>query len=452
MARAGHPFAMTSSILLVEDQLPLQRMLSRSLAAKGYSVVAAGNGEEALARIGEREFDVIVTDMVMPGLGGLELLDRVRALTPQTAVILMTGYATLDSAVAALRGGACDYLKKPFEPDDLTSRVERLLRRREGVGGERLLAPPAIPPPSGRDALVGESQAMRAVREQIARIARAASAVLITGESGVGKNLAARAIHAAGARRGRPLVSVSCGTEPEGLLESQLFGHVRGVAATAAPTGRGAFVAANGGTVLLDDVSELPLALQVKLLPILEDRVVCPVGGTRPAPVDARIIACTSRDLAREVEAGRFREDLFRRLDVLQLRLPPLREHPGDIPLLVAYLVGRLNDRLGTRFAGIEREAMRLLLRLPWKGNVRELESVLERAMVLGGGPLITLADLPAEPPAEAARAELREAVRRFERQYLLDVLAETDRDKRKAADRLGISLASLYRKLNLGG
>ena len=439
---------MTSSILLVEDQPSLMRMLSSSLAERGYSVVAAGNGEEALARIEEREFDVIVTDVVMPGLGGLELLDQARALNPQAAVILMTGYATIDSAVAALRGGACDYLEKPFEPDDLSARVERLLRRRVEVGPER---PPSPLPPPGGDPLVGESRAMRAVREQIARVARTASTVLITGESGVGKELAARAIHAAGVRRDRPLVALNCGAIPEALLESQLFGHVRGAFTTAVQTNPGVFVAAHGGALLLDEVGELPLALQVKLLRVIEDRLVWPVGGTRPVAVDVRIIACTNRDLAREVEASRFREDLFYRLDVLQLRLPPLRERREDIPLIAVHLLDRLNDRLGTRYTGIEREAVRALRRLPWKGNVRELENVLERAMVLGSGPLITLGDLPADVPADVPRADLREAVRRFERAYLLDVLEETDRDKRRAADRLGISLASFYRKLGSG-
>jgi DNA-binding NtrC family response regulator len=445
------PPATTSSVLLVEDHRSLQRMLSRALADRGYRVVAAASGEEALARIGECAFDVIVADVVMPGLGGLDLLDQVRALAPRAAVILMTGYATLDSAVAALRGGAADYLEKPFEPDDLAARIERALRRRDGGGRERPLAPPARPA-QGSHWLVGVSRAMRAVREQIARIARTANTVLITGESGVGKELAARAIHAAGAGHDRPLVAVNCAARPEALLESQLFGHARGAVTTAPQTSRGAFAAASGGTLLLDEVGELPLALQMKLLRAIEERAVVPVGGTRSAPLDARIIACASRDLAREVEAGRFRAGLFYRLDVLHLRIPPLRERPDDIPELAAHLVGRLNARLGTRFAGVEREAMQALMRLPWKGNVRELENALERAMTLGSGPLITLDDLPGARPADAERAELREAIRRFERQYVLEVLAETDRDKRKAADRLGISLASLYRKLSLGG
>jgi DNA-binding NtrC family response regulator len=441
---------MTASILVVDDQPALSRMLSSSLAGEGYRVATASTGEEALARMEEQEFDVIVTDMVMPGLSGLELLEQSRLRSPRAAVILMTAYATLDSAIAALRRGACDYLEKPFAVSELTARVERLLHYRDVEWQERLL-PPAVQPADDGPVLVGDSAAMHAVREQIARIGRVASNVLITGESGVGKELAARALHAASLRGDGPFLAVNCGAIAEALLESQLFGHVRGAFATAMQANPGLFVSAAGGTLLLDEVGELPLALQVKLLRVLEDKQVWPVGASRPIAVDVRIVASTSRDLARDVEAGRFREDLFYRLDVLRLALPPLRERRGDIPLLVAHLIDRLNAKLGRRFLGIERDALRALGRQPWKGNVRELENVLERAMVLGGGPLVALADLPVDLEAAdvSESCDLREAMRRFERQHLMQVLAEADLDKRKAASRLGISLASLYRKLH---
>ena len=443
---------MTASILVVDDLPALREMLSQSLASEGYRVATAGSGEEAVTRLEEQEFDVIVTDLVMPGLGGLDVLERARLLDPRAAVILMTAYASLDTAIAALRRGACDYLEKPFTVGDLKLRVRRLLQYREMVWRERLLQRALHPRPSGHT-LIGESGAIRAVRDQIARSAGTSSNVLITGESGVGKELVARAVHAASARRDRAFIALNCGAIPDTLLESQLFGHLRGAFTTAVQANPGLFVVANHGTLFLDEIGELPLPLQVKLLRVIEEKHVWPVGGTRPVPVDVRIIASTNRDLASEVAGGRFRTDLFYRLNVLHLKLSPLRERRGDIPLLVNHLVDRLNAKLGTRFLGVEREALQALIGQPWNGNVRELENVLERAMVLGGGDLITLRDVSADltGPAGPLPRDLRGAVRRFERQHVMEVVAEARSDKREAAQVLGISLASLYRKLSLG-
>ena len=443
---------MTASILVVDDLPAMREMLSQSLASEGYRVATAGSGEEAVTRLEEQEFDVIVTDLVMPGLGGLDVLERARLLDPRAAVILMTAYASLDTAIAALRRGACDYLEKPFTVGDLKLRVRRLLQYREMVWRERLLQRALHPRPSGHT-LIGESGAIRAVRDQIARSAGTSSNVLITGESGVGKELVARAVHAASARRDRAFIALNCGAIPDTLLESQLFGHLRGAFTTAVQANPGLFVVANHGTLFLDEIGELPLPLQVKLLRVIEEKHVWPVGGTRPVPVDVRIIASTNRDLASEVAGGRFRTDLFYRLNVLHLKLPPLRERRGDIPLLVDHLVDRLNAKLGTRFLGVERDALRALIGQPWKGNVRELENALERAMVLGGGDLIRLQDVSGDltGPAGTLPRDLRGAVRRFERQHVMEVVAEARSDKREAAQVLGISLASLYRKLSLG-
>jgi two-component system response regulator HydG len=443
---------MTASILVVDDDFAMREMLHATLTAAGYRVTAASTGEEALTCIAEEEFDVVVTDLVMPGVGGLEVLERARVLNPRAAIVLMTAYATLQTAVIALRCGACDYLEKPFSLDELKRRLERWLQCRETTWRERLRQRTLHPPRAGQT-LVGESQAIRIVREQIACSARTPSNVLITGESGVGKELAARAVHAASPRRDQPFIAVNCGAIPEALLESQLFGHVRGAFTTAVQANPGLFVAAHHGTLFLDEIGELPLPLQVKLLRVIEERHVWPVGAIRPTRVDVRMIASTNRDLAREIEAGRFREDLFYRLNVVRLHIPPLRERRDDIPLLVDHLIARLNTKLGTRVLGVEADALRLLVHQPWKGNVRELENVLERAMVLDGGEVISryhLRQLDAGPViANGERPlDLRGALRRFERQYLLEVLAETQRDKRKAARLLGISLASLYRKL----
>jgi DNA-binding NtrC family response regulator len=444
---------MPASILVVDDEPALQDILTWSLAAEGYRVATAGSGEEALTRVEEQDFDVIVTDLVMPGLNGLDLLERSRVLNPRASVIVMTAYAALETAITALRRGACDYIEKPFSVDVLKERVHRLLQYREAIWKDGLLRR-AAQPPLASHALVGESDAIRAVREQIALAARTSSNVLITGESGVGKELVARAIHAASARNEAEFVPVHCGAIPETLLESQLFGHVRGAFTTAVQANPGLFVAASHGTLFLDEIGELPLPLQVKLLRVIEDKCVLPVGGTKAVPVDARIIASTNRNLDREMEAGRFREDLFCRLNVVQLTVPPLRERRGDIPFLVDHLVARLNAKLGTRCLGVERDALWSLISRPWRGNVRELENILERTIVLGSGDLVSLHDLPPDhgSPNATPPRDLRGAVRRFERQHLLDVLAATQSDKREAARVLGISLASLYRKLRGDG
>jgi len=440
---------MTASILVVDDEPAIQDILTWALSAEGYRVATAGSGEEALARVEHEDFDIIVTDIVMPGLDGLEVLERSRVLCPRAAVIVMTAYAALETAIAALRRGASDYLEKPFSVDLLKERVQRLLQYRETLWKDRLVQR-ATQPRAAAHSLIGESDAIRALREQIMLAARTPSNVLITGESGAGKEVVARAVHAEGTRHDEAFVAINCGAIPEALLESQLFGHVRGAFTTAVQANQGLFVAASQGTLFLDEIGEMPLALQVKLLRVIEDKSVLPVGGTKPVPVDTRIIASTNRDLDREVEAGRFREDLFYRLNVVHLMVPTLRDRRGDIPVLVDHLIDRLNSKLGTRCLGVERDALWSLIGRPWKGNVRELENVLERAIVLGGNDLISLRDLSVESTAaqDATPQDLRGAVRRFERQHLKEVLAATQADKRKAARVLGISLASLYRKL----
>jgi DNA-binding NtrC family response regulator len=439
---------MGASILVVDDDPDVQVTFSQLLHEEGYVVATAGSGEEALSRLARRGFDVLVSDIKMPGLTGLDVLERSRALDPALAVILMTGYATIETAVEALRRGASDYLRKPFRVEELRESVERALSLRpaaESPGASREPAPRPAPP-----LLIGDSPALQAVREQIARCAAAPSTVLITGESGVGKELVAGAIHAASPRRDRPFVAVNCAAIPESLMESQLFGHVRGAFTDALQANPGLFAAAARGTLFLDEIAGLPAALQVKLLRVIERRQVWPVGATDPVPVDVRLIASTNHDLAGEVAAGRFREDLFYRLRVVQVALPPLRERRGDIPALVEHLVQRLNAKLGTAFAGVERAAVQLLMEQPWKGNVRELENLLECAMVLGAGPTLSVRHLASglTAPAVPAARGLRDAVRRFERQYVKDALVAAGHDKREAARILEISLASLYRKL----
>jgi DNA-binding NtrC family response regulator len=441
---------MGASILVVDDESTTQDTLGVFLETEGYRVATVSSGEEALTRIKEQAFDVIVADVVMPGVGGLEVLERSRALNPGAAVILMTGHATVETAVEALRKGACDYLQKPFRLPDLALCVRRLLRRHNAHQETRPHEGAASP---SAEMLVGASDALRIVREQIARCAATPSNVLITGESGTGKELVARAVHGMSPRAHRPLVPVNCGAIPDSLLESQLFGHVRGAFTSAVHANPGLFVAAHRGTLFLDEIAELPVPLQAKLLRVLEEKQVWAVGATHPQPVDVRIVASTNRDLVGEIDAGRFRADLFYRLKVVHVTLPPLRDRREDIPLLVDHCIRRLNRKLHRAFRGIEPEALDALVRHCWKGNVRELEHVLEQAMILGDGDLITFrhlaADLTAGSPPPGP-ADLRAAVRLFARNHVLDVLARVRFNKRDAARMLGISLASLYRKLNV--
>lgn len=300
--------------------------------------------------------------------------------------------------------------------------------------------------------LLGESAAMRNVRAQAAKISPTPSNVLITGESGTGKEIVARAIHAGSPRHAQAFVPINCGAIPEALLESQLFGHVRGAFTTAVQASPGLFAAADRGTIYLDEIGDLPLHMQVKLLRVIEEKNVWAVGSTKPVLIDARIIASTNRDLVKEIEGGRFREDLFYRLNVVHIALPPLRERREDIGLLVEHFVHTLNLKLSTKFLGVDQEALSVLMNHPWKGNVRELEHVLESAMILGEGDVISLPDLPdylVTANGELAASDaLRDVTRRIERQHILAVLTQTQFDKKEAARRLGISLASLYRKI----
>jgi len=439
-----------SAILVVEDEVPLQEVLGSILRTEGYDVQTAGSGEEALARLEAQRFEVIVTDVVLPGLSGLDLLEKSRALDPDASVMMISGHATVENAIEALQKGARDYLQKPLNLDLLTGRIARLLQTRH-VSREADARPRPARPDRTAESLVGESLAIHAVRRQIARCAAAPTNVLISGESGVGKEVVARAIHAASSRHDRPFVPVNCGAIPEALLESQLFGHVRGAFTSAIQSNPGLFAAANHGTLFLDEIGELPYLLQVKLLRVLEDRQVWAVGGTRPVPVDVRLIVSTNRDLAGEVTAGRFRADLFYRLNVVHITVPPLRERRVDIPLLAEHFVRRLNHKLGTAVLGVDADAMRLLLAHPWKGNARELENALERAMILGDDDVIRASHLaPGSAPiaASALPVGLRTAVREFERRHIRDVLEHHRDDKRATARALGISVASLYRKL----
>ncbi|HSP97048.1 MAG TPA: sigma-54 dependent transcriptional regulator [Candidatus Dormibacteraeota bacterium] len=441
------------SILIAEDEEGVRDSLAQVLTEEGYSVVAVADGTAALAALGEREFDVILSDLRMPGADGLSVLRHAHEVAPQTLVLLMTAHATVDSAVDALRAGAQDYLLKPVLFDEVLHKVQALIEYRQ-LAWERQYLRAQVDRQIDIEHLVGQSPAMREVMTLIKRVAPAPSTVLITGESGVGKEVVARAIHHFSDRRDAIFLPVNCGAIPETLLESQLFGHLRGSFTGAVGNQEGLFQHARRGTIFLDEIGDLPLGLQVKLLRVIETKEVMSIGSTTAAKVDVRIIAATNRELRREVEGGRFRDDLYYRLNVFGIEIPPLRERREDIPPLVDYFIRIHNRELKKQFKGADAATLKLFMTLPWKGNVRELDNVIEHAMIVGDGDWITTADLPRglravgeEMPAPAGD-NLRDALRAYERAHILAVLARLEHDKRRAAERLGVSLSSLYRKL----
>jgi DNA-binding NtrC family response regulator len=434
---------MTPTILVVDDERTIRETLEWRFRERRWRVRTTGTGGEGLALMDAEPFDIVVTDLVLPDADGLALVRKAATLDRAPAVVIITAYPTVETAVEALRRGAADYVRKPFRLDELTARVQHVLEQR---GTLRPAHRPA--PADDGHPIIGTSEAITAVRRFIARSGPMSSQVLITGESGTGKELVARAIHAASPRRAGPFVVVNCAAIAEALFESQVFGHVRGAFTDAVRGNPGLFQAAAQGTLLLDEVGELPLGLQAKLLRAIEAKAVWPVGATRPVPVDVRVLASTNRDLREEVLARRFRQDLSYRLDVAHVSLPALRERRDDVPALVAHFIARFNAQLGRDVREMDAEARDLILEYDWPGNVRELAHVIEGAMLVVDGPVIRVADLPPHLRRERIDHSLREAVREFERRHIEDVLRRSRHDKREAARRLGVSLASLYRKL----
>jgi two-component system response regulator PilR (NtrC family) len=440
------------SILVAEDEHGVRDSLEHVLREEGYDVVATVDGGAAIAALDTREFDLVISDLRMPGADGLTVLRHAREIAPQTLVLLMTAHATVDTAVEALRGGAQDYLLKPLIFDDVLHKIRTLLEHRQAAWDRQFLRG-QVERRWDFENLVGQSSSMREVMALIKRVAPVSSTVLITGESGVGKEVVARAIHHFSERREAIFLPVNCGAIPENLLESQLFGHLRGSFTGAISNQEGLFQRARGGTIFLDEIGDLPLNLQVKLLRAIESKEVLPVGASAPIKVDVRIIAATNRDLRQEAEAGRFREDLYYRLNVFGIEIPPLRERREDIPPLVDHFVRLHNRELKKSFKGADGALMKVLMSLRWKGNVRELDNVIEHAMILGDGAWLTVQDLPRALRTSAdltpsVGENLRDAMRAYEKVHIQSVLAKADNDKRIAADRLGMSLSSLYRKI----
>jgi two-component system response regulator AtoC len=401
----GNPSLSSSNapVLVVDDEVALRHLLRLILSRAGHEVVEAGDGSEALLCLGARpDLRVVLCDLRMPRMDGLQFLAAAREQFPQVRVVLMSAYGASDTAVEALSQGAVDYVDKPFRADEVLHCVARILER-EALVEENARLRARVHEETGLSGFVGRSDAARGVMALVERVANYPSTVLITGESGTGKELLARALHERSDRAARPFVPLNCAAIPEGLLESELFGHERGAFTGAVRARAGLFEQAHGGTLLLDEIGDMPAVLQTRLLRVLEDGRVRRVGGDRDREVDVRVVAATAVDLERQVTAGRFRADLFYRLNVVRVRIPPLRERKEDLPLLCQVLLQRAAARLGQRVRGLSPEAARELLGRSWPGNVRELENVLEQALLLARGDRVEAQDLPIGAAASTA-------------------------------------------------
>jgi len=455
-----------ANILIVDDEKPIRRILNLLLQERRHRVSEVGSGEEAITALPEAKPDLVLLDLRLPGMDGLETLSRLRALSPHADVVMMTAHGTISSAVEAMRRGAVDYIAKPFDNDELLMVVERALKVRslssevESLRGE-------MEARYGFTEIVGLSPELQEVFRMMAKVVRVDVTVLVTGESGTGKELVARAIHRRSARGQGPFVAVNCSAIPQTLVESEFFGHEKGAFTDARESRPGRFEQADGGTLFLDEVGDLALDAQAKLLRALQERQVQRIGSRAPRPVDVRVIAATNKDLQRAVREGRFREDLYWRLNVVHVRLPALRERRDDLPVLLDHFLDRFNRELGLAVRSIAPDARRLLCDHDWPGNVRELENTICRAMILCEGETLTVADLPGRVRGETAdmdvslgsdlvRLTLSEAVtqatERLEKMMILSRLAEKRGNRTATAESLGVSRKTLFNKMRQYG
>lgn len=445
------PDSTKQTVLVVEDEELMRTILRQLLEDAGYRVVTADSAESAIDAYSANDVSVTLTDIKMPGRDGLSLLDQIKSIDEEAVVIVMTAFSSIDTAIASLRKGAYDYVTKPFVNEDMLQTVKNAVTQRKLFHENRVLRRELSRQFTFAE-IVGTSEPLRDVFAIVNKVAATDANVLIQGESGTGKELIARSIHFNSERSDNPFLAINCGALPESLLESELFGHTKGAFTGAVTDKKGHFRSASGGTLFLDEIGEMPLPLQVKLLRALQEHEVTPVGSSRAEPFDARLLAATNKDLAAEVEAGRFREDLFYRLNVIEIVVPPLRERREDIPLLVKHFVANSARRQSAPVKPVTQEAMLALVNYDWPGNVRELENSIERAFILSTD-TIGIDDLPAKIGQNITLKMrdgdgLRPTLDEMERRYLTEVLASVDDDKARAAEILGIDLSTLYRKL----
>ncbi len=446
------------NVLVVDDEPAVRQVLAAAIGKAGYSVEAVGSAAEALARLDKAPYDVVLSDVFMPVTDGIELIRQARAKGHSATFIMVTAFASVDSAIDAIKAGAWDYITKPVRNEEILHRLEQIDALRGLREENRALRSMVLG--SAKSAFQFSSPAMQAVERLVTRVAPTDSTVLISGESGTGKGVTARRIHELSSRRDGPFVAVNCGAIPENLIESELFGHTKGAFTSADRARKGLFLQADRGTIFLDEIGELPLSMQTKLLHVLEAKEVRALGSEQSRKVDVRIVAASNRNLPTMVQEGRFREDLFFRLSVFQIAMPPLRERRADIPGLLRHIIAqRVLPSGSSEKLVLDPEAEDLLVNFAWPGNVRQIENVLHRAAILADGGCIRAVDLPPEVshvapgsthavPVDAGEGSLRERVRRFELALIRRAIDEAGGDRRIAAQRLGIGLSSLYRKL----
>jgi two-component system response regulator HydG len=442
-----------AKILVVDDEESMCKFMEIMLKKEGYSVSSSQDAAAALEQIKGENYDLVIADLMMPEMSGIELLSRAKSVNPELDFIMMTAFASVDSAIEALKKGAFDYITKPFKVDEIKIAVSKSLEQRK-IARENVQLKKELKVRSDFDSLVGNSPEMAKLKKMAERIARSDSTVLIEGESGTGKELIARALHFHSPRSDKPFVTINCAALPENLLESELFGHVKGSFTGAIKDKEGLLKTADGGTFFLDEVGTTSPAIQAKLLRVLEEKEITPVGGTTPVKIDVRLIAATNADLEQEVKLGNFRADLYYRLHVIPIAIPPLRERKDDIRLLSSYFVRKYCRRMQVKVKTIADEAMKRLLSCKWPGNVRELENAIEHAVLLSRGEQITAQDLPQkikeekEPDLITEAQPTAPALEMIEKAYIFWVLNQTGWQKSKAASILGIDSSTLYRKI----
>jgi DNA-binding NtrC family response regulator len=439
------------AILVVDDELSVRDSLASWFRKDGYAVEAAENATEALRLLQGRSFDVALLDIKMPGMDGMELQEHIHRIHPDLAIIMITAFASVETAVQALKQGAFDYVTKPIDPDELSHLIQRALEQRR-LAAENTQLKETLDELVAVDTIVGESPQIKKVLELVQLVAKTEATVLIRGESGTGKELIARAIHANSPRRYFPIVPVNCGALPETLLESELFGHERGAFTGAQYRRKGKIEMSDGGTLFLDEVGAIPAKMQVDLLRVLEAREVTRLGASRPIQVDFRVICATNEDLEKAVEEGRFREDFYYRINVFSIEAPPLRAHRSDIPLLAEHFRERLARQMDKRITGFSPEALEILTAHDWPGNVRELANAVERAMVVGRPPLIQPQDLPLGRPRASGGVGEACSLSEMERRHIAAVLEETGWNITRAAEILEVDRVTVYNKIKKYG
>ena len=443
---------MANEILLADDEETFRKTFTKVLQEEGMKVTSVDNGLDAIDAVTRQRYAVAILDIQMPGADGVKVLREIMRIRPETHVIMITAYGTIEMAVEAIKLGAYDYVMKPVMFEDILAKIQRHLQYLE-LQEENQELKQELGDRFDIGQIIGQTRVMQEIFEIIRKVARTNSNVLITGESGTGKELVARAIHSLGLQNSNRFIVINCGAIPEGLLESELFGHKKGSFTSAIADKKGLFEIAVDGTLFLDEIGYMPMNCQIKLLRAVEQRQIMPVGSTELVDIDLRLIAATNRDLLKEIEKERFREDLYYRLNVVGIHLPPLRERKEDIPLLVEYFIKKYDFEMGKRCIGVSNDTMRLLMGYEWKGNIRELENVIERAVIFAEDDIIKVSDIGSmgvRPTTLVGEDEnLQAALKAYEKEQIYRVLSKHDWNKAEAAKALGMGLSSLYRKID---